>query len=508
MELVGKSYKILRIHLTIVLWKNTIKYIHLIQLTSCLKTISNKFGSVFEVIFLHPFMKIYSLFFCLSILSSFLNAQTLVHGKILSSNNEPIPYVSVQIINSNIGSVANINGDFAIHMKVKSNDTLVVSHLGYKKKFVAINSENIKSPIIIHLQERVVTLQEIAISPLRLLSNANHIVKESIGLINSTSNKNSFIMKGYYKHIDIQDGEYKRMIEAAVLINDAGYTSSQQPIFEIEALRRSVDHRLFPDEDGRTQRINVVDSEYNQFPCWYRNNFRRVPSSDLNKWKYNACGRFDYGLLNKDFLKEHKFKLDTITTYEDDLVYVIKILPNSSSKPYNVMPRKMIVPIGKLYIRAYDFAILKMEYNYILNPHKSRTQDFRIVSRVHGSNIMFQITAIYKEYQDQIYLSYLKTRHFLSSSVEEREIRAKNTNKVYNLLERELVINKIIANPDSVSSMTARHNWKADIFDQRNTKDNEFWKDYNMMKETSQQEGLRKDLEYKDSLDEHIKQGQ
>jgi hypothetical protein len=206
--------------------------------------------------------------------------------------------------------------------------------------------------------------------------------------------------------------------------------------------------------------------------------------------------------LNESFLKGHKFKLDTISSYNDELVYVVKILPALGSKEYYEFGRRLIIPVGKLFIRTHDFAILKMEYNYILNPKKRKTFDFQLINELFGSRIIFQVIAIYKEYQGQIYLSYLSSKEYFSISNKDRE-RRKNNGRVYDLIERELLVNEIITDSTMVRDIESTYTWDNNIFDRSSVEyDKTFWDNYNLIPRTEQQEKrLRTDLEGNISLD-------
>jgi len=253
------------------------------------------------------------------------------------------------------------------------------------------------------------------------------------------------------------------------------------------------------------------------------NDTTRASAEDLLKWEskydkhalqsfyqtnyvrhHQSINKYTYGMLNSSFVKEHRFKLDTISSYNDELVYVIKILPSSKSKKFMYESRNLIVPVGKLYIRTHDFAVLKMEYSYILNPNKRGTRDYNYRLKSNGSGIMFKTIATYQEYYGRMYLSYLyklsKDRFAYSLS----QKRASNFTKGYFFVEREFLVNEIIIDPNQIKNIYETYEWDDQLFQKHSPYSKEFWGNYNVIKETPIQEKLRKDLEQKISLEEQF----
>jgi outer membrane receptor protein involved in Fe transport len=86
-------------------------------------------------------------------------AQTL-KGKILSKNNIPITEVHILNTNDKHHTHSNQRGAFILH-HVTVGDTLVISHINYKKKKIVVNNFE---PITIYLEENLVSLEEITIN--------------------------------------------------------------------------------------------------------------------------------------------------------------------------------------------------------------------------------------------------------------------------------------------------------------------------------------------------------
>ena len=59
-------------------------------------------------------------------------AQTSINGKVISEDNEPIPYSSIGIKNSNIGTMADENGNYKLIIPNEINDNIIFTSIGYR----------------------------------------------------------------------------------------------------------------------------------------------------------------------------------------------------------------------------------------------------------------------------------------------------------------------------------------------------------------------------------------
>lgn len=68
---------------------------------------------------------------------------TVVTGKVIDENGEPLPGVSVTIKNATVGTTTNVDGIFSLNVPTQySGGSLVFSFLGYVKKEIAINGKS------------------------------------------------------------------------------------------------------------------------------------------------------------------------------------------------------------------------------------------------------------------------------------------------------------------------------------------------------------------------------
>ncbi|WP_278022586.1 carboxypeptidase-like regulatory domain-containing protein [Flavobacterium ginsengisoli] len=103
------------------------------------------------------------LLYIIILLPFIVNAQT-VSGIVKSQNtNLPIEDTNIYALRTQIGTLTNENGEFSLNNKIKANDTLQVSHIGYITIKIAVKDLK-KSNNTISLEEDIETLSNVDIT--------------------------------------------------------------------------------------------------------------------------------------------------------------------------------------------------------------------------------------------------------------------------------------------------------------------------------------------------------
>jgi len=92
--------------------------------------------------------------------------ETIVSGKIFEkgrSENEPLPFVSIGFKGTTTGTTSDFEGRFFIKTKSPS-DTLVISYIGYKIRYIKIHRGQ-KQQLIIELEQQINDLEEVVVKP-------------------------------------------------------------------------------------------------------------------------------------------------------------------------------------------------------------------------------------------------------------------------------------------------------------------------------------------------------
>lgn len=95
--------------------------------------------------------------------------QVVIHGQLINKETQkPVPYANIGILNSNVGTLSNLDGSFSIPIPSKhKRDTLIFSALGFTKKAVPIPFISQKEHLTVLLSERATLLSSIVISDKR-----------------------------------------------------------------------------------------------------------------------------------------------------------------------------------------------------------------------------------------------------------------------------------------------------------------------------------------------------
>ena len=104
--------------------------------------------------------------FVLLLLQHTSNAQKIIQGKIISSDNHsPVAYANIGIINTGIGTISNADGSFSLLIPARLlNNTLTCSSLGYGEKNIPLPLLHAKKDIVIYLKEKTGLLQPVIVS--------------------------------------------------------------------------------------------------------------------------------------------------------------------------------------------------------------------------------------------------------------------------------------------------------------------------------------------------------
>lgn len=125
-----------------------------------------------------------NLFFVLAMLvSSGLFAQFEIKGKVVTSNNSPLPGASIYISGTSLGTISDVEGNFQLSDIEKGNLEIHTSFIGYQAKVIEINlQKNIE--LLISLEENAIITEDIFVYALRASSKTpvanSNISKEEI----------------------------------------------------------------------------------------------------------------------------------------------------------------------------------------------------------------------------------------------------------------------------------------------------------------------------------------
>lgn len=439
--------------------------------------------------------------------------QEKISCKIKNYNNQPIPYATIKFMPGNMGTITNSNGFFEFSLKCQNElKYFQVSCIGYQTRIFSIDSlltnQKINRPIKLLLKKQNYKLFEIIVKKQKILKDPNQIVSNAINSLPNLLDNKPHIGKYYYRQTHRLDSSINRLIEAAISIYDPGFMHNiNQCKFNVDQIQSSFDNRMidFKDlldryffqkkkrkyyydsriksnssyKDTLVQRylIEDLDHHYASFSKFFiSTNMIRSKQNGKRKKSLRINPHFINGkpIITDSFVREHKFKLDTFIYYNNYPVYKIKILPNKRYPKIKYLEDSKI-PIGYMYVRVKDYAILYLDYGYTNNPKYKHSRG--------KLRHYFQFKIKFDEFSDKLYLSYLYSDRFDYVSDLSRRRR----------IIQELSISKIITDQNTINNKLQNTTWDDDIYKKR-PYDPEFWKNYSIMLPTQEEKLLKDDL--------------
>ena len=346
---------------------------------------------------------VFSLFIWLS--SNAIQAQ-IISGKIVSQNNEAIPFATIQIGNT-YGVISNEEGNFSIdRKKFKDQDTVTISCLGFEKKSMLLKDFSSKNYT---LNEKVNELSEVYLTNKPLSIDSIMYYVNSNLKTNYRYHQNEFKVfsrKTEYivgKNADFEitksTGFRKRQLEAfnndfdkletsllnnkskqyTDFIGDLKILNEADAKLHVEKAIRLLDesnNQSIESLAERGQDIVMKHLDKNKLYTVKSGLFKISDSVTLNKGErkmedtINSLGhvrKVTYNTIrNNNFLnptsqldfvtntKKYEYTIRDITFMDSEMVYIVDFKPKRASVKYT----------GTMYISNESFAVLRADYRF------------------------------------------------------------------------------------------------------------------------------------------------
>lgn len=452
------------------------------------------------------------------------SAQTELRGKVVDfTTYQPIESASIYLENTTVGTVTNIDGKFVLVVpKRYVNDTLVISSIGFKSFRTTLADFDPSEDIF--LEEDIASLDEVILIAETRPKTGNDIVLRALEELPDNLPEQPYLQKGFLRHKERNKVEYKWLIESALTLYDSSYASGAK-----ENLRINID------ENRKSYDLRDVDSlfTYGSYLKYELNkgnfkskNLRRdtiataslVKAIKWNDTRINGLENLFKGKLNmvrnanmtqalfgKNVLEKHQFELDTILVDNDRKLYKIKISESTDMIGLNTknIYNEGYQAKGWMYIYWDNYAIKKIEYELVA---ASEAQKRRSKS-LFDTQINHKLVITYMEYQDKMYPNYIyyETPKLVNTGdrssdrtlKEKKELRKERDEQFYYTVQ-EILFTEIVQDPDAIAEALEME-WSSDIFTPRPYNES-FWKNYNVLLESEEEEKLIRDLSKRASL--------
>ena len=313
-----------------------------------------------RLIFMNKLRFIYlGLMFILQSPSFAQNTYSEYKGKVVDAiNNRALEYVSLNVLETNISTVTNSEGEFLLKVPQAYKDSkIVVALLGYTKKVINLAdlSENIS---VIKLEEAYTELKEVNVSAFK---DADKLVRKVFTEKIKTIQNQSVYMTAFYRETIKRRNRNVSLTEAVVNIIKQPYTSANRDAVKLGKARKSTDYK----------RLDTVSLK-----------LQGGPFSTL----YLDIMKYPEYIFTEESFDTYKFSFDAPTTVNNRNVYVVDFKPRNKTLDLSYF--------GKLYIDAETLALVSASYLLdVSNKGKSRNL---LVKRKPRDIVVYPLEAKYK----------------------------------------------------------------------------------------------------------------
>ncbi|WP_299556940.1 carboxypeptidase-like regulatory domain-containing protein [Seonamhaeicola sp.] len=334
--------------------------------------------------------KIYAASILSLLLAYSVHAQSadFIYGSIIDSKTgQGIAFATVLLKDASKGVVADEQGGFSIPKTVADRyEALMISCIGYETKQVDLKTLKQDSLNTIPLKVAISLLDEVVVTAAKKRLSVRKIVRKAIQQIPFNYSRVPFSYTAYYRDYQKQSDTYINLNEAIVEIHDNGFDTYDRSDSNI----RLLDYKTNSDFNREPSLEINYDNTNRKFipnaiihPSGGNELTILMTHDAIRNYKHSAYS-FMY-VMEKDFIKNHDFKLTEVIQMNDDNLYVIdfKLKPVTSTE---------YLVTGQLFINRNTFAIHKLDYALFLKKGKE-----------HICNIHVE----YKEQHGLMYLNYI-----------------------------------------------------------------------------------------------------
>lgn len=308
--------------------------------------------------------------------TSYAQLITIIEGYVVNrETGAPVSYATISLPEQKIGISANLNGYFYLQIgSFKPTDHLEVSSIGFKKYVAELGQFDLKKQVSIQLQPRTTFLEEVVVRGETM--KANELLNLAARNLKKHLGSKPYLMNGLYREIFKINKKYAGFTEGTAMFYLDGY------------------HK-----DHNTSGSERYTYDLAQWKQMRRSDYQAPDSLLLPPYLiipklFKAKDFYLYeGPLQRNHFSDFTYKIDSLTIYEDQLVYVVDFQPNSGNR-YDYQ--------GKLYLKEDDYALMAIEIAG--QPDRKLCHAARN-EYVHDLNHKFRLN--YTLFQGHYYISHL-----------------------------------------------------------------------------------------------------
>ena len=371
-----------------------------------------------------------------------------------SESKEPLPYVTIALSDNKLGTVTNEQGRFKLLLPDHyEGASLNISYLGYHSQSIVIDREN--ASISVALKENPTVLEGVTVTGLTAQTIINKVIEKAPQNYYSSPYNST----GFYRLNSTKGKEYVALSEAVFELYQAKPVRKSQ--FKLTKMRAIKNEAVLENIE-----IGIKPAAVFKFDVL----------NNPNEWD----------ILNSRGIKDHVFELEGIVNYEGKDAYVIEFDQRDNLKKAAYK--------GIIYVDVNSFAVLQMDfglspkglsfYKYGSAAMRALMDLMDIHLEVEKSNYSIR----YKPVADIYYLGSVqqKTIFIVRSGRENYNFKMHS--------DADYIVTSL--NTDSVAEFSNKevlgdNEW---IEKQNSMYDPDFWKDYNVILQGDDFEGIARDI--------------
>ncbi len=375
---------------------------------------------------------------------------------------EGLPFAMMQIQKTGFGTVSNIDGEFELTYPYEyAQDTLIISMVGYHSLKYPLMQDSVATDstlgVTIALEANPIKLDEVTVRPDE--PPAKELMSQAIGNIKNNYPQSPFLLHGFFRDLKIEEEECVFLLEAAVRIYDKRFDKAPRVL-------RDLQERVAIDKMRATQ--NYIGKK-----SWKESLDKE---NALTALLGNNMVRYQYGPFSLDdklaYERAYEVQLDS------QLLYVVSV-PS--------------YPETEIFIDSETYGIRKFVFQ------STEEQNLGSASNISDRVVVAQhIQFEFQQYQGKLYLKYI----FSNSKFEERE---KKTGKVLHTseLRLSLIVTDIeTSDVERISGRETMGKYSSLEMQLSASYDEDFWENYNIIKENPVNQKLIDDLRRKSTQGE------
>ena len=280
------------------------------------------------------------------------------HGKIAdASNKEGLAFANISLLNSNISTISNINGDFSIKIPENYKPNIKVSFIGYSPKIVDLKNLKNKRNIIL-LDVYSIPLSEMILT---IPKDVEGLVRKA--LFNSKSNylNENLLMTSFFRESIKRRRKNVSLTEAVSKIYKVPYDSYKRDVIEFVKLRKNTDYSRLD-----TLIVKLAGGPFNTL--------------------FLDIVKYPNFFIPKENIPLYSYVIKRTTKVNNSPVYVVGFKQKENIELPSIQ--------GELYIKVDKLVIISANFNLNIN-NKDFIKNLFVVTKPKGANV-WPLQAKYK----------------------------------------------------------------------------------------------------------------